>query len=457
MYIEKIHISNLKCFAGSHELDLVRPEGSCAGWTVFAGRNGSGKTTLLRAIAAAVVGPNSLRGLVGSVDRWVRTDERTCETATLIACDQEVDLYLRDRVGAQVFWSGLAMGLMEAGPNDMYPLVEEGGAFVPHIMRVGWMVPEPISQAYTGPWTTNPGGWFIAGYGAHRHLGPPPPDVLSRSADPVYARLVTLFNESATLSESVDWLKQVHLRALEEVPGAAALREAALAFLRQDLLPDGSTVVKVTSDGLWVRRDGVELPLEQVSDGYRTGTALVLDILRRLHATYGDLRLEKRDGATICPLPGVVLIDEVDAHLHVTWQQKIGFWLTKHFPNLQFLVTTHSPFICQAASPGGLIRLPGPGEDRKLEHVSDRLYTAITNGGVDAAVMTELFGMEYAHSPASEALRARVATLEVAVLDGVASEQQVQDYAALKAQLPDDLGDLADQSVRALAERLRAR
>ena len=50
--------------------------------------------------------------------------------------------------------------------------------------------------------------------------------------------------------------------------------------------------------------------------------------------------------------PGVVLIDEVDAHLHPTWQRRIGLWFREHFPKLQFIVSTHSPLICQAATVG---------------------------------------------------------------------------------------------------------
>ena len=57
-------------------------------------------------------------------------------------------------------------------------------------------------------------------------------------------------------------------------------------------------------------------------------------------------------GAPVVTHRGVVLIDEVDVHLHVSWQRSIGFWLKKHFPNVQFIVTTHSPFVCQAADPG---------------------------------------------------------------------------------------------------------
>ena len=56
------------------------------------------------------------------------------------------------------------------------------------------------------------------------------------------------------------------------------------------------------------------------------------------------------DSGTIA-LPGVVTIDEIDAHLHPAWQQRIGDWFVARFPEMQFLVTTHSPIICRAARP----------------------------------------------------------------------------------------------------------
>ena len=267
------------------------------------------------------------------------------------------------------------------------------------------------------------------------------------------ARLINLFDESATLSETVEWLKIQHLRALEQKPGAAELRDAVLALLGDGLLPDGSTVDHVDSDGLWLTQDGVTLHLEHVSDGYRTTTALVVDLVRRLHSTYGELGLHTADGHQVCSLPGVVLIDEVDSHLHVSWQQRLGFWLTSRFPRIQFLVTTHSPFICQAASPRGIIRLPAPGEDRQMEHVDERLYNAIVNGGADDAVMSELFGLEHAHSKQAEELRERLAVLEVKVIDGTASPEELALYEDIKQQLPETMDELADRSVRALLAR----
>jgi hypothetical protein len=461
VHIHRLHIEDIRCFAGVHTVDLPGP----GTWTVFAGRNGSGKTTLLRSIAATAVGPTLARTLMGSRLRWVR--EGKALSTALLQLDPQAGVDLVDGapeggpaplVGPALWW-----GSAPAGTHDVLGSVsDQRGDLSPGDVRLGVgelqganpAVMSALRRVDAGPWRPNPSGWFLAAYGAHRHLGPPTKDIQDRSVDPVYARVVSLFSEAATLSDAVEWLKTVHLRALEGKAGAAELKDGALRFLAQGLLPDHSEVVRVDSDGLWVRRDGVLLPLEDLSDGYRTVTALVLDLLRHLHRCFGALDLEQdASGRWVCPKPGVVLIDEVDAHLHVEWQQRIGFWLTQHFPRLQFLVTTHSPFICQAASPGGLIRLPGPGEDRRMEVVPPELHRTVTMGGADAAVLSELFGLDSPRSRPAEALRDAVAELEVRLLGGGATEADRATYVAMKAQLPDDLAELSEQSLRTLGLR----
>ncbi|MFJ4617976.1 AAA family ATPase [Streptomyces sp. NPDC088812] len=102
----------------------------------------------------------------------------------------------------------------------------------------------------------------------------------------------------------------------------------------------------VVSEGLWVTRDGQRFPLREMSDGFRTVAALVVDILKQIHHTFGDTPFTALGENTLLRLvPGVVIIDEIDAHLHVSWQRRIGPWLTAHFPHIQFIVTTHSPYI----------------------------------------------------------------------------------------------------------------
>ncbi|GIF26695.1 hypothetical protein Ate02nite_94250 [Paractinoplanes tereljensis] len=77
MYIREIELRNVRGFFGARDvtLDLTRPDGALAGWTVLAGRNGSGKTSLLRAVALAVGGPGVARNLVSDFSGWVSVGE----------------------------------------------------------------------------------------------------------------------------------------------------------------------------------------------------------------------------------------------------------------------------------------------------------------------------------------------------------------------------------------------
>ena len=445
MYITEIELSNLRCFQGTHKISLDRGGGTYAGWTVFAGRNGSGKSTLLKAIAAAVAGPLAVRSLEGGVPNWLRERSQWAHVKVRVQSGSEDRLQRTSSAR-----SGKSPDVHSSPPRvDLTLGWGKFGSGAPLFLHRS----HPKAKVDQGPWHDSPDGWFLAAYGPHRRLGPVTADIAKVSNDPKLARLINLFREESTLSDAVDWLKEQHARSLDRRPGAAALVSEVRELLNDGLLPDGSVVKGVDSDGLWITRDEVTVALKQVSDGYRTVTALVVDLVQRLHATYGRLPLERGPAGLICPLPGVVLVDEIDAHMHVAWQQKIGVWLTQHFPNLQFLVTSHSPFICQAASPRGIIRLPGPGEHRKIEHLDPRLFHAVVNGGADDAVMSELFGLDHAHSARAEALRQQVAQLELKMLQGTATEKEQQQYLDDRGLLPDGLGELADRKLRMLQSR----
>ena len=179
-----------------------------------------------------------------------------------------------------------------------------------------------------------------------------------------------------------------------------------------------------------------------------------MDIVRHLHQCFGELKVELVEDSEgpyrYVPYEGVILIDEVDLHLHVSWQKKIGFWLKRHFPNIQFIVTTHSPFVCQAADPKGLIRLPAPGEDRPVEHVSESLYNTVVNGSIDDAVLTELFGLETPYSQEAERLRERVAELEAKLQTGEVSAREKSELRDLRSRLPKTLSSDVEQALRKL-------
>lgn len=296
---------------------------------------------------------------------------------------------------------------------------------------------------------------MIAGYGPFRRLSSAASDAqrLMVGAGHI-SRLVSLFREDASLSESVQWLQEIYLRRLEDRPGWADLETLVLELLDDGLLPAEMSVRRVDSEGLWVEHQGVELPLDQLSDGYRTVAALVLDIVRNLYDAYGALEYDRTDEGIKLRYPGVILIDEIDAHLHVSWQQVIGFWLKTRFPEIQFIVSTHSPFVCQAADAKGIIRLPAPGEQVSAHHVDSDLFLQVVNGSADEATLTSLFGLERTHSLQSEELRRQIAELESRVLRGEATKREEQRYQQLQMALPRSSMSSVEQAARTLEQQL---
>lgn len=419
MYVSQLKLENIKGFSGAREVDLVftRPDGSHAGWTVIAGRNGSGKSTLLQAIALTLGGPHAVYAVMQEFDNWITRGWSWASSSVQLYSSSGIDF---DYSGTRLRENFLDLSL-SWDPQSV-------AAGTPDVLDGMW-----------GPYSAD---WLCAAYGPFRRLTGATPKKSSRVAS-----ISSLFNEDASLAEGVSWLIRQHLRALEGEPGADDLKKAALRLLSDGLLPDGHKVDDVTSDGLWVTSGGNRFPLREASDGYRTVIALVVDLLKQIHDAYGFLHME---GNAVVD-SGVVIIDEVDAHLHVSWQQRIGGWLKAHFPNIQFIVTTHSPYICQAADPGGLIRLPGPDEQLPPHVVDQDLYERVVYGSGDDAVLTELFGLDSPYSEQAERLRTRLVDLEVKVLGGAANEQEVREYKDLREKLTSSSTARVDE----VAARLR--
>ena len=127
---------------------------------------------------------------------------------------------------------------------------------------------------------------------------------------------------------------------------------------------------------------------------------MLVDILRHVVSVYGEVGLVTRvDGRPVVNHPGVVLIDEVDSHLHPEWQRQIGSWLKQHFPKIQFIVTTHSAWICQAADPRGLFHLPAPGADDQPRQLSDEDYRTIIASKPNEIYLGPAFDMRQTRSP----------------------------------------------------------
>jgi predicted ATP-binding protein involved in virulence len=99
-------------------------------------------------------------------------------------------------------------------------------------------------------------------------------------------------------------------------------------------------------------KDGQIFPMSDMSDGYRTMVAIIGDI-----ACKAALLNPHLNENSIEETPGVVLIDELDQHLHPRWQRRIIEDLRRTFPKIQFICTTHSPFLIQSLGNARLIDL----------------------------------------------------------------------------------------------------
>jgi len=95
VHVARLEITNVRGFYGARsvDLDLTRPDGSLAGWTVLAGRNGSGKSTFLQALAIALAGPLST-SFIPSLADWMSTGATTAEIKAVLSAS---DLDLRQQ------------------------------------------------------------------------------------------------------------------------------------------------------------------------------------------------------------------------------------------------------------------------------------------------------------------------------------------------------------------------
>lgn len=134
----------------------------------------------------------------------------------------------------------------------------------------------------------------------------------------------------------------------------------------------------------------------------------------------------------------MVLIDEIDAHLHPEWQRQIGFWFVEHFPNIQFIVTTHSPLVCQAASKGSIWRLPAPGSEESSYRITreSEEWKRLVYGDILEAYSTDLFGENIDRSEEAQEKFERVGELSVKELDAPLTPAEETEMAELMAELP---------------------
>lgn len=308
---------------------------------VLLGNNGSGKTSVLRAIALA-----SLSSVISNSGYrpagLVRRDERGLP-AKLAAAVTELRLSRDEAERAQNQSASTGVLIEAIGTNErlssagQYPFtsrhqIEELGseiaaAFDDDSLRQGGVLDPYI---YDDRWS----GFFVVGYGVQRRVEAVESfdaSVRKMRRSLRYQRVASLFEEEMTLAPLGSW-----------VPSLTSREHRRVADLIDTLTPGDTRLLDKLEDGeVMFEHHGIRLPFSQLSDGYRAYIGWVADLLSHCHRVAG---------ADLDSVEGVVLVDEIDLHLHPSWQRTVLPLLGRALPKLQFIVTTHSPIIAGTVS-----------------------------------------------------------------------------------------------------------
>lgn len=352
---------------------------------VFVGKNGAGKSSLLNALAALLsCFPARLRSASGGggaalSEDVIRYGEKSAELG-ISAVFPDVPEAVAWRVARS------RRGVLKSGASSFGAL----NGYIRRLKGAASVSPEDGSVGYAAlP--------ALAYYRTNRSVAGIPGRAPRRAFSQLDA-YDAAFSGCAGFRPFFEWFREREDWENEsrrgpgfrEDPGLAAVKRAMSAFL------PGFEEWRVFRRPLrmTVRKQGREVVVNDLSDGEKGLMAMVGDLARRL-------AMANPAAENPCEGRGVVLIDEVELHLHPAWQKDVLPNLLKTFPRVQFFVTTHSPLVlsqlnaCLLRAMGGARGRGGPGQSElavwtlsggRMESLLDGETGLIAPGEMDGVI-----------------------------------------------------------------------
>jgi len=398
MYIKKIELDNVKCFE-----HLEMEFENYPGWHVILGENGVGKTTILKAISASLFSDTTSFSVEEDFTNWIRHNK---EFAKIVIGFDEINkpsiLTFDDDDGI-----GRNLGLMAQEQKELL-------------------------ETYYNP---NKDNSFHAAFGSFRRIGNKNLISNNKKLNKAIAH-ITLFDTSYTFVGALEWLKTQKLKEFEGDKTSKKILESIFhLFNNTNLLPDKVKLNKVSSDGVeFIDSFGNPMSIYDMSDGYQSVLSMMMELVRlmTLHFDIDELFNKLIDENFAFDVKGIVLIDEVDIHLHPTWQVQIGNWFKRYFPKIQFIVTTHSPLICQSAKGGSIWKLAGKGAEKPIEKIEGDDFNRLVYGNILNAMGTGIFGKNVMRSEDAKEKKERLAELNTYKAFGKITAEEEKELQELR-------------------------
>lgn len=313
MFLKSISLNNVKCFSDI-SLSFEGENGDIRKWTLLLAENGTGKSTLLKAIALVTSGSDAIADLLGEPSDWIRYEAQDCEISAVLVTKEREERQIDLRIESKD---------------------TRADVIVKNRKNLAWL-DDSLNR--------NKKDYFVLGFGASRRLN----TVKSRRAKTsLFSNnraqcVATLFDPDAATTSIDSWA--MDLDYLKNRVGLETVR-----LVLSNLLPEIKfhRIDKQRGQLLFSTPDGI-VPLNNLSDGYLAMAAWMGDLLFQILENFDDL------GEQPLTARGLLLIDEVDLHLHPKRQRELFSFLKEWLPNFQFVVTTHSPLTAQQADRGEL-------------------------------------------------------------------------------------------------------